>query len=56
MGYKSELREHVLWQPASFKKKRDYTLRKELGRGGFGKVLEATWKSPEGKKVDVAIK
>jgi len=56
MGYKSDFRDHVLSQPPSFKKKKNYVLRKELGRGGFGQVLQATWNPPGGKKVDVAIK
>ena len=59
MGYKSELRDDlrdaVLWQPPSYKKRKQYVLRKELGRGTFGQVVAATWKT-QGKKVDVAIK
>ena len=56
MGIQSELRDHLLSQPSSFKKKREYVLEQELGRGGFGKVLKATWTPPGGSKKEVALK
>ena len=56
MGFQSELRDHILSQPASFKKKREYTLEEVLGRGGFGKVVRAEWAPPGGPKKAVALK
>lgn len=56
MGISSDLRDHLLSQPASFKKKKEYTLLEVLGRGGFGKVVRATWTGGEGGKRDVALK
>ncbi|WWC68882.1 uncharacterized protein I206_102818 [Kwoniella pini CBS 10737] len=52
----SNIRDHVLSQPPSFKKKKDYQLEELLGRGGFGKVVRATWTPSEGGKKDVALK
>lgn len=56
MGIQSELRDHLLSQPASFRKKKEYQLEELLGRGGFGKVVRATWTPPSGAKQDVALK
>lgn len=66
MGIQSELRDHLLSQPASFKKKKEYTLLEVLGRGGFGKVVKARWVPATaaagvggpsvGEKRDVALK
>lgn len=56
MGLSSDLRDHLLSQPASFKKKKDYDLEELLGRGGFGKVLKATWHPPGGPTRKVALK
>ncbi|WRT65351.1 uncharacterized protein IL334_002294 [Kwoniella shivajii] len=52
----SNIRDHMLSQPASFKKKRDYQLEEVLGRGGFGKVVRAVWTTKDGGKRDVALK
>lgn len=46
----------MLSQPKSFKKKKEYALEELLGRGGFGKVVRATWSPPDGEKKDVALK
>lgn len=56
MGIQSDLRDHLLSQPASFKKKKEYTLLEVLGRGGFGKVVKAQWAPVGGEKRDVALK
>lgn len=56
MGIQSELRDHLLSQPASFRKKKEYQLEELLGRGGFGKVVRAIWTPPSGAKQDVALK
>jgi calcium/calmodulin-dependent protein kinase I len=56
MGLSSDLRDHLLSQPPSFKKKREYVLEEVLGRGGFGKVVRATWTPPKGEKREVALK
>jgi calcium/calmodulin-dependent protein kinase I len=56
MKMPSEMRDHLLSQPPSFKKKKEYTLQKELGRGGFGKVIQAKWKPPNGEQQQVALK
>jgi calcium/calmodulin-dependent protein kinase I len=53
MGY---LRDHLMSQPASFKKKREYELLELLGRGAFGKVVRASWKQPGKSKKEVALK
>lgn len=46
----------MLSQPASFKKKKEYTLEKELGRGAFGKVIKANWRPSSGGQKAVALK
>ncbi|ORY27639.1 kinase-like domain-containing protein [Naematelia encephala] len=56
MGIQGELRDHLLPQPSSFRKKREYTLQEVLGRGGFGKVVRAVWTLPNGEKRQVALK
>jgi calcium/calmodulin-dependent protein kinase I len=56
MGIQSDLRDHLLSQPPSFKKKKEYTLLEVLGRGGFGKVVRAEWKPLNGEVKDVALK
>ncbi|WOO78681.1 Calcium/calmodulin-dependent protein kinase cmkA [Vanrija pseudolonga] len=56
MGFTSALRDQLLSQPKSFNKKKQYQLEEVLGRGGFGKVVRATWTPPEGEKKDVALK
>jgi len=56
MGLSSDLRDHLLSQPPSFKKKREYVLEEVLGRGGFGKVVRATWTPKNGEKKEVALK
>jgi calcium/calmodulin-dependent protein kinase I len=56
MGIQSDIRDHLLSQPASFKKKKEYHIEEMLGRGGFGKVLKATWKPAGGEKKEVALK
>jgi calcium/calmodulin-dependent protein kinase I len=56
MGIQSEVRDRVLAQPASFKKKKEYTLEKELGRGAFGKVVRAQWRPASGGQKTVALK
>ena len=56
MGVTSDLRDHLLSQPPSFKKKKEYVLEQLLGRGGFGKVVKATWSPPDGEKREVALK
>jgi calcium/calmodulin-dependent protein kinase I len=56
MGISSGLRDHLLSQPPSFKKKKDYTLLEVLGRGGFGKVVRASWTGGGTEKKDVALK
>ncbi|WVW79879.1 hypothetical protein I302_101849 [Kwoniella bestiolae CBS 10118] len=52
----SNIRDHMLSQPPSFRKKKEYQLEELLGRGGFGKVVRATWTPREGEKKDVALK
>ncbi|OCF32365.1 CAMK/CAMK1/CAMK1-CMK protein kinase [Kwoniella heveanensis CBS 569] len=52
----SNIRDCVLAQPPSFKKKKEYALEEVLGRGGFGKVVRATWTPRGGEKKDVALK
>ncbi|WVF67069.1 hypothetical protein IAT40_001813 [Kwoniella sp. CBS 6097] len=52
----SNIRDCVLAQPPSFKKKKEYVLEEVLGRGGFGKVVRATWTPHGGEKKDVALK
>ena len=57
MGIQSNIRDALLPQPPSFKKKKEYTILETLGRGGFGKVVKAHWRGggeEEGK--DVALK
>ncbi|EIW66147.1 hypothetical protein TREMEDRAFT_35340, partial [Tremella mesenterica DSM 1558] len=56
MGVTSEIRDHLLSQPPSFKKKKEYVLEELLGRGGFGKVVRATWTPRVGEKQEVALK
>ena len=56
MGIRSDVRDTLLSQPSSFKKKKEYALQEELGRGGFGKVVRAIWTPPNGEKKDVALK
>lgn len=56
MGIGSELRDALLAQPKSFKKKKEYDIEEVLGRGGYGKVVRATWTPVEGEKRDVALK
>ncbi|KAK4689195.1 calcium/calmodulin-dependent protein kinase I, partial [Tremellales sp. Uapishka_1] len=55
MGITSDFRDHILSQPASFKKKKEYALLEVLGRGAFGKVVRATW-TREGSSREVALK
>lgn len=55
MGIQSNLRDHLLSQPPSFKKKKDYTLLETIGQGGFGKVVRAKWAGEGGGK-EVALK
>lgn len=55
MGLSSDLRDHLLSQPPSFKKKKEYVLLDVLGRGAFGKVVRAEW-TKNGVKKDVALK
>jgi serine/threonine protein kinase len=55
MGIQSNIRDALLPQPPSFKKKKEYTILETLGRGGFGKVVKAHWKG-EGEGKDVALK
>ena len=55
MGIQSNIRDALLPQPPSFKKKKEYTILETLGRGGFGKVVKAHWKG-EGEEKDVALK
>jgi calcium/calmodulin-dependent protein kinase I len=55
MGIQSNIRDALLPQPPSFKKKKEYTILETLGRGGFGKVVKAHWKV-EGEGKDVALK
>ncbi|OCF58182.1 CAMK/CAMK1/CAMK1-CMK protein kinase [Kwoniella mangroviensis CBS 10435] len=52
----SNIRDHMLSQPPSFKKKKEYQLEELLGKGGFGKVVRATWTPREGWKKEVALK
>ncbi|BEI82323.1 hypothetical protein CcaverHIS002_0301910 [Cutaneotrichosporon cavernicola] len=56
MGIQSNLRDALLSQPKSFKKKKEYTLLEVMGRGGFGKVVRAQWSPSEGEKKEVALK
>ncbi|ORX36251.1 kinase-like domain-containing protein [Kockovaella imperatae] len=56
MGLRSDMRNHLLPQPPSFKKKKEYSLEQVLGRGGFGKVVQANWSPPGGEKKQVALK
>ena len=60
MGIQSNIRDALLPQPPSFKKKKEYTILETLGRGGFGKVVKAHWKGEgekgEGEEKDVALK
>lgn len=56
MGITSDLRDALLSQPKSFKKKKEYQLEELLGRGGFGKVVRATWRPPAGEEKEVALK
>jgi calcium/calmodulin-dependent protein kinase I len=55
MGIQSNIRDALLPQPPSFKKKKEYSILETLGRGGFGKVVKAHWKC-EGEGKDVALK
>jgi calcium/calmodulin-dependent protein kinase I len=55
MGIQSNIRDALLPQPPSFKKKKEYTILETLGRGGFGKVVKAHWRG-EGEGKDVALK
>jgi calcium/calmodulin-dependent protein kinase I len=55
MGIQSNIRDALLPQPPSFRKKKEYTILETLGRGGFGKVVKAHWKG-EGEGKDVALK
>jgi len=56
MGIQSNIRDALLPQPASFKKKKEYTLLETLGRGGFGKVVKAHWIKEGQEGMDVALK
>jgi calcium/calmodulin-dependent protein kinase I len=56
MGFSSDVRDRLLSQPSSFKKKKEYVLEEVLGRGGFGKVVRATWSPKDGEKKEVALK
>ena len=56
MGIQSDIRDVLLSQPPSFKKKKEYVLNELLGRGAFGKVVRATWTPPEGEPKEVALK
>jgi calcium/calmodulin-dependent protein kinase I len=56
MGIQSNLRDALLSQPPSFKKKKEYTLLETLGRGGFGKVVKARWTGAGDGGRDVALK
>ena len=57
MGIQSNIRDALLPQPPSFKKKKEYTILETLGRGGFGKVVKAHWRGGgEGEGKDVALK
>lgn len=56
MGIQSDIRDHLLSQPASFRKKREYQIEELLGRGGFGKVLKAKWTPAGGETREVALK
>lgn len=40
------IRDHILPQPPSFIKKKNYELHEILGEGTFGKVIRATWTPP----------
>ena len=54
MGY---LRDHLLSQPESYQKKKNYHFGDILGEGAFGKVVRAHWKlHPSGTSKDVAMK
>ncbi|WWD16858.1 hypothetical protein CI109_101290 [Kwoniella shandongensis] len=54
--FRNDFRDHMLPQPPSFKKKKEYVLEEVLGRGGFGKVVKATWAPSHGTKKEVALK
>lgn len=56
MGIASGLRDNLLPQPQSFKKKKDYQLEEILGRGAFGKVVRASWAPKGGEAKEVALK
>lgn len=49
------LKDTFFKQPSSFPKKKLYELHEVLGAGTFGKVIRATWNSPQGNK-EVALK
>lgn len=50
-----KLKDKLLPQPATFVKKKSYTLHQQLGTGTFGKVILADWQTPRGTK-PVALK
>ena len=51
-----KLKDAILPQPPTFSKKKAYDLHTVLGTGTFGKVIQATWNSPDGEKKEVALK
>ncbi|KAJ9109048.1 hypothetical protein QFC21_000374 [Naganishia friedmannii] len=53
------IKDHLLKQPPSFAKKKEFKLQEVLGVGAFGKVVRAEWRNapPPGDRVrDVALK
>ncbi|KAG8933014.1 hypothetical protein FRC03_008634 [Tulasnella sp. 419] len=53
---KLNLKDSLLPQPPSFSRKKAYELKTVLGKGTFGKVINATWTPQNGKPLDVALK